>query len=65
MKYGELFRILRTNGWFEVRQSGSHVILRHPEKPQQLVVPRHPGKEVKKGLLQAILRQAGIKISQR
>jgi predicted RNA binding protein YcfA (HicA-like mRNA interferase family) len=65
MKYGELFRILRRNGWLEVRQSGSHVILRHPGKLQQLVVPRHAGKEVKKGLLQAILKQAGIKVNQR
>jgi predicted RNA binding protein YcfA (HicA-like mRNA interferase family) len=65
MKYGDLFRILRRNGWLDVRQSGSHVILRHPGKPQQLVVPRLAGKEVTKGLLQAILRQAGIKVNQR
>ena len=29
MKYNELFRILKRDGWFEVRQKGSHVIIKH------------------------------------
>ncbi len=65
MKYSELFRLLKKDGWFEVRQSGSHVIMRHDEKPEQLTVPFHSGKEVKKGLLNALLKQAGIKTTKR
>ena len=61
MKYNELFRILKRDGWFEVRQKGSHVIMQHPTKPEQLIVPYHAGKEVKKGLLNVILKQANIK----
>jgi predicted RNA binding protein YcfA (HicA-like mRNA interferase family) len=65
MKYNELFRLLKKDGWNEIRQKGSHVILEHPEKQEQLTVPYHAGKEVKKGLLTAILKQAGIKTKKR
>lgn len=65
MKYNELFKILKKDGWFEVRRKGSHVIMQHPVKHEQLTVPYHAGKEVKKGLLTAILKQANIKIAKR
>lgn len=65
VKYNELFRILKKDGWFEVRQKGSHVIMQHPIKPEQLIVPYHAGKEVKKGLLTSILKQANIKTDKR
>ena len=65
MKYSELFRLLKREGWFEVRQSGSHVIMKHREKPGQLTVPFHSGKEVKKGLLASVLKQAEIKTNKR
>lgn len=41
MKYSELFRLLKKDGWYEVRQSGSHVIMKHPAKTQQITVPFH------------------------
>jgi predicted RNA binding protein YcfA (HicA-like mRNA interferase family) len=65
VKYSELFRLLKKDGWFEVRQTGSHVMMQHPTKPQQLTVPNHAGKEVKKGLLSAILKKADVKTSKR
>ena len=65
MKYNEIFKILKKDGWFEVRQKDSHVIMQHPTKPEQLTVPNHSGKEVKKGLLTAILKQANIKTNKR
>jgi len=65
MKYSELFRILKKDGWFEVRQKGSHIIMAHPEKHNKLIVPFHSSKEVKKGMLGAILKDANIKISKR
>jgi predicted RNA binding protein YcfA (HicA-like mRNA interferase family) len=39
--------------------------MQHPAKPEQLTVPYHAGKEVKKGLLSAILKQADIKTNKR
>jgi len=65
VKYNELFRILKKNGWFEVRKKGSHVVMHHPTKPEQLTVPYHAGKEVNKGLLKALLKQADIKTVKR
>lgn len=65
MKYNELFRLLKKDGWFEVRKKGSHVIMQHPTKQAQLTVPYHAGKEVKKGLLTALLKQADIQTTKR
>lgn len=65
MKCGELLRLLKSDGWFEVRQHGSHVNMRHPIKAGPLVVPNHGSKEIKKGLLHDILKQAGIKTKKR
>lgn len=65
MKYNDLFKILKKDGWFAVRQKGSHVMMQHPTKKGQLTVPYHAGKEVKKGLLNAILKQANIKTKKR
>ena len=61
VKYNELFRLLLKDGWFIVRQKGSHVILQHKEKKGQLTVPFHGSKEVKKGPLNSILNKADIK----
>lgn len=65
MKCSELFRLLHKDGWVDIRQSGSHVILRHPTKVAQISVPNHGGKEIKKGLLIGILKQADIKTDKR
>lgn len=65
IKSSELLRLLKKDGWFEVRQSGSHVIMKHPTKSGSVPVPFHASKEVKKGLLSAILKQADIKTTKR
>jgi predicted RNA binding protein YcfA (HicA-like mRNA interferase family) len=53
-----LIAALERFGWIAVRQRGSHVRLRHPDRPQPLVVPLH--RELKRGTLAGILRDAGI-----
>ena len=65
MKYSELFKLLKRDGWEIIRQSGSHVVMIHPTKSEQLTVPNHGSKEVKKGLCNAILKQAEIKTTKR
>lgn len=65
MKYNDLFKILKKDGWYVQRQKGSHVIMQHPAKQGRLTVPYHAGKEVKKGLLTSLLKQAGIKTTKR
>jgi len=57
----ELLRILEADGWYSTGQTGSHKKFRHPTKPGLLIVPMHSGKEIGKGLLQSILKKAGLK----
>lgn len=56
----EIIRILKANGWVEVRSKGSHVTFKHPEKAMLVTVP-HPQKDVHIETLKRIERQAGIK----
>lgn len=53
-----LIRALERVGWQQVRQRGSHVRLKHPDRTTPLVVPLH--RELKRGTLSGILRDAGI-----
>ncbi|MCW3982554.1 MAG: type II toxin-antitoxin system HicA family toxin [Candidatus Bathyarchaeota archaeon] len=55
----QLIKILEKEGFHVIRQKGSHVILINQEKTR-IVIPMHPGKDIKPGLLRAILREAGI-----
>jgi len=54
-----LIKILEKEGFRVVRQKGSHVILIN-DKKTRIVIPMHPGKDIKPGLCRAILREAGI-----
>jgi predicted RNA binding protein YcfA (HicA-like mRNA interferase family) len=56
-----LLRLLKKDGWFVVRQSGSHVIMEHPIKNGQIVCPFHGSHEVGKGSEKKIKKDAGIK----
>lgn len=58
MKDKELLRLHLKNGWTVVRIQGSHHIIQKGEQIE--VIPVH-GKEVPKGLLNAILKRTGLK----
>lgn len=55
----EMIKLLKMNGFEVVSQNGSHVKLKNSDTGKQTIVPYH-GKAMKKGLEQAILKQAGI-----
>lgn len=59
VKPKELIRALERMGFVLRRQTGSHAIFRHPETKNIAVVPIHP-KDIKRGLLYGILKQAAI-----
>lgn len=42
-----------------MRQKGSHVIMMN-EMKSRIVIPMHPGKDIKPGLTRAILKEAGL-----
>ena len=56
----EIIRRLEMDGWYEVRITGSHHHFKHIEKAGIVTVP-HPKKELGKGLLNSILKQAKLK----
>lgn len=53
-------RALERGGFVVKRQNASHIVLRRDEPFAQLVVPDH--KELDRGTLRAILRQAALDI---
>ena len=61
MKSSELIKLLKRDGWYVIRQSGSHVIMKHSTKEGQIVCPYHGSHEVGKGLERKIRRDAGLK----
>jgi len=61
MKCDELFKKLKKAGWKEIRQKGSHKILRKEGNVETIVFPYHRGKEVPTGTANRILKQAGLK----
>jgi predicted RNA binding protein YcfA (HicA-like mRNA interferase family) len=60
MSSEDLFKILRADGWELARTKGSHNVFKHPVKIGNVVVP-HPRKDIPKGTVSSILRQAGLK----
>lgn len=59
MASAELIRELKQAGWLLERISGSHHVFKHPSRPGVVVVP-HPKKDLGKGLVKAIRKQAGL-----
>jgi predicted RNA binding protein YcfA (HicA-like mRNA interferase family) len=49
---------LKKAGYTEARQSGSHLTMRHPARPN-VIVPMH-ARDVTRGTMMRILRQAGF-----
>ena len=59
----EVVSAFRKLGYEVDRQKGSHIILRHREPPfRRLTVPDH--REVAKGTLRALIREAGITVDE-
>jgi predicted RNA binding protein YcfA (HicA-like mRNA interferase family) len=54
----ELLRFLTSQGYRRVRQTGSHLILSHPDRAL-LVIPTHV-RDLPKGLFLKILKDAGF-----
>jgi predicted RNA binding protein YcfA (HicA-like mRNA interferase family) len=55
----EIIARLNNEGWILHRTRGSHRIFKHPQKPEALVVVPHPKKDIPKGTLSSIMRNAG------
>ena len=60
MRARELEKILLEDGWYLIRQVGSHRHYKHDSKPGKVTIPFHAG-DVDKGTTNSILKQAGLK----
>ena len=56
----EMIKLLEDNGFERVSQNGSHIKMKNYKTNRSVIVPYH-AKDLKKGLEQAILKQAGIR----
>ena len=54
----EIIERLLREGWQLVRSKGSHRQYKHPDRPGRVTVP-HPKKNLPKGTLRSIFKQAG------
>lgn len=59
LRVREVEKILCADGWYVVKQVGSHRQYKHPSKTGKVTVPVHRG-DVDKGTAKSILVQAGI-----
>ncbi|MCF8367409.1 MAG: type II toxin-antitoxin system HicA family toxin [Bacteroidales bacterium] len=62
MKVKEIIKLIESDGWYIVRQKGSHQQYKHPVKKGLVTVPAHKmSEDLPKGLENSILKQAGLK----
>lgn len=59
----EVQRVLEKLGFQRIRQSGSHVVYRHPDG-RWTTVPLHPSKDVAKGTLRKIIKDLEITVEE-
>ena len=59
LKPNDMIRALEKIGFRHLRQSGSHAVYRHPDG-RWATVPIHKGKELAKGLVHKILKDAQL-----
>lgn len=58
----ELLRFLKSQGFVEDRQSGSHLTLRHEQRCLSVTIPIHTGTDIGRGLAVRILKDAGFSV---
>jgi len=60
MKSDDLKRLIEKDGWKLERIKGSHYHFKHPTKKGLVTIP-HPKKDLPKGTINSIFKQAGLK----
>ncbi len=62
MKAKEIIRLIEKDGWYIVRQKGSHRQFKHPSKKGLVTVSVHRlSDDIAPGTETSILKQAGLK----
>lgn len=59
MRFREVENIILKDGWYQVKQKGSHHQYKHPTKSGKISIPEHGG-DLNIDTVKSILRQAGL-----
>mgnify|MGYP005851760381 CR=1 FL=1 len=60
----DLVRVVKKFGFVEQRQKGSHLHLKRDSDKRRITIPIHKGRDIPKGTLTAILKDANISIEE-
>jgi predicted RNA binding protein YcfA (HicA-like mRNA interferase family) len=61
----QVIRVLERSGWYRHHQRGSHLVLKHPDKPNaRVTVAVHSGEIIFPKTLLSILGQAGMSVDE-
>jgi len=61
MKIRDVIELIESDGWFQVRQRGSHRQFKHLVKPGLVTIAGKPSEELAAGTLNSVLKQAGLR----
>jgi predicted RNA binding protein YcfA (HicA-like mRNA interferase family) len=61
MRSRDVIKALKSDGWKQVAQKGSHVQFKHPTKKGRVTVP-HPKTDIPTGTLRSVEKQADLKL---
>ena len=60
MKVREVLKLLKADGWSQVKSRGGHRQFKHPTKPGRVTVSGKSSHDLPPGTLNSILKQAGL-----
>jgi predicted RNA binding protein YcfA (HicA-like mRNA interferase family) len=58
----QVVKVFQSAGWTVVRQRGSHIVMEKPGQETTLSIPVHKGKNIKRGTLRALIKDAGMSV---
>ena len=56
MRFREIDKMLKADGWYEIKKVGSHHQYKHPWKPGKVTVPQHGGRDLNATVVKSICR---------
>ena len=59
LRFREVEKLLLKDGWYQVKQKGSHHQYKHPKKKGKVTVPEHGG-DIHIDVVKSIMKQADI-----
>ena len=60
MKVRAVLKLLKADGWYQVKARGGHRQFKHPTKPGRVTVSGKSSDDLPPGTLNSILKQAGL-----